>query len=239
MNSKRFKLDIPSRVEFERYKDTYRQEIQESISFIGQDLDFFTQVKADYLLDLTRRHVGDPSKLKILDVGCGVGITDYYLIRYFRKLYGVDLSRGVVQKAAALNSQGSYRHYAGKILPYPSQSMDITFAICVMHHVMPDGLSQFVSEMARVTKKGGLIAIFEHNPWNPLTQIAVSNCDMDDDAILLRTRQVEKLMGQAPVEVVEKKYILFTPFRGGLFRSFDRGLSWLPLGAQYYVAAKK
>ncbi len=117
--------------------------------------------------------------------------------------------------------------------------MDVTFAICVMHHVLPEGLGQFVGEMARVTKKGGLIAIFEHNPWNPLTQIAVSNCDMDDDAILLRTRQVEKLMGQAPVKVVEKKYILFTPFRGGLFRSLDRCLSWLPLGAQYFVAAKK
>jgi SAM-dependent methyltransferase len=239
MNSKPSR-SIPSpRVEFERYKDTYRQEIQESISFIGQDLDFFTQVKVDYLLDLTRRYVGDPAGLKILDVGCGVGITDHYLIKHFRKLYGVDLSRGVVRKAASLNPKAAYRRYAGKTLPYASQSMDVTFAICVMHHVVPGGLNRFIEEMARVTKKGGLIAIFEHNPWNPLTQIAVSNCDMDDDAILLRTRQVEKLMGQAPVKVVEKKYILFTPFHGGFFRLFDRSLSWLPLGAQYYVAAKK
>jgi SAM-dependent methyltransferase len=239
MNSKPSRSALSPRVEFERYKDTYRQEIQESISFIGQDLDFFTQVKVDYLLDLTRRYVGDPSGLKILDVGCGVGITDHYLIRHFRKLYGVDLSRGVVRKAASLNPKASYRHYAGKTLPYASQSMDVAFAICVMHHVVPEGLNRFVEEMARVTKKGGLIAIFEHNPWNPLTQIAVSNCDMDDDAILLRTRQVEKLMGRAPVEVVEKKYILFTPFHGGVFRLLDRSLSWLPLGAQYYVAAKK
>jgi SAM-dependent methyltransferase len=239
MNSKPSKSAPSTRVEFERYKDTYRQEIQESISFIGQDLDFFTQVKVNYLLDLTRRYVGDPSGLKILDVGCGVGITDHYLIKYFRKLYGVDVSRGVVRKAASLNPKASYRQYAGKTLPYATQSMDVTFAICVMHHVVPEGLSRFVEEMARVTKKGGLIAIFEHNPWNPLTQIAVSNCDMDDDAILLRTRQVEKLMDQAPVKVVEKKYILFTPFHGGFFRLFDRSLSWLPLGAQYYVAAKK
>src|SRR5580698_9841373 len=99
MNSKPSKSAPSTRVEFERYKDTYRQEIQESISFIGQDLDFFTQVKVNYLLDLTRRYVGDPSGLKILDVGCGVGITDHYLIKYFRKLYGVDVSRGVVRKA--------------------------------------------------------------------------------------------------------------------------------------------
>ncbi len=80
MNSKDPKSAIPPRVEFEQYKDTYRQEIQDSISFIGQDLDFFTQVKVDYLLNLTRKYVGDPSGLKILDVGCGVGITDYHLI---------------------------------------------------------------------------------------------------------------------------------------------------------------
>src|ERR1035441_6900417 len=224
MNSPSQKHSHPPRVELEPHKETYRQEIQDSISFVGQDLDFFTQVKVDYLLSLTRRFVGDPSRLKILDVGCGVGITDRHLVGRYRKLYGVDLSPGVVRKAKKWNPKASYRHYAGKTLPYDAGSMDVCFAICVMHHVVPGGLEKFVGEMARVTKKGGLIAVFEHNPWNPLTQVAVSRCDMDDDAILLRSGKVERLMGLAPLKVVEKKYILFTPFRGGFFRSLDGAL---------------
>jgi SAM-dependent methyltransferase len=231
-------LPTPPRADFERHKDTYQQEIQKSISFMGQDLDFFTQVKVDCLLDLTRRFVGIPSQLTILDVGCGVGITDRYLTGHFKKLHGIDLSPGVVRKAKSLNPKASYRHYAGRTLPYPSHSMDVTFAICVMHHVAPGELSRFANEAARVTKKGGLIVIFEHNPLNPLTQIAVSRCEMDDDAILLGMGKVQRLLSQN-ARIVEKNYILYTPFRTPFFRVMDRKLGWLPLGAQYYVAAQK
>ncbi len=227
-----------ARTDFERHKDTYRQEIQKSISFIGQDLDFFTQVKVDCLLDLTRRHVGEPSRLKILDVGCGVGMTDRFLTPHFRKLYGLDLSPGVVRKAKQMNPRASYRHYGGRTFPYPSHSMDVTFAICVMHHVLPESLNRFAAELFRVTRKGGLVAVFEHNPLNPLTQIAVSRCDMDNDAILLRRREVEELLKEKG-RVVEKRYILFTPFPVRLFRFLASFLGKFPIGAQYYVAAKK
>ncbi len=224
--------------EFERHKDTYRQEIQKSISFIGQGLDFFTQVKVDCLLDLTRRYVGAPPRLKILDVGCGVGITDRFLTPHFRKLHGLDLSPGVVRKAKQLNPRASYRRYAGGTFPYPSHSMDVTFAICVMHHVLPERLSHFAAEMFRVTRKGGLVVVFEHNPMNPLTQIAVSRCEMDDDAILLKRREVEGLLKEKG-NIIEKRYILFTPFRVPPFRFLAPFLGKFPLGAQYYVAAKK
>ena len=231
--------DINLRVQFDQFKDNYRQEIQKSISFIGQDLDFFTEVKVLQLLDLTRRYVGGPEGLKILDVGCGVGVTDRFLTGHFKKLYGVDLSPGVVKKAARLNPKASYKHYNGKTLPYATGSMDVTFAVCVMHHVLPGHLNRFVQEMARVTRKGGLVAIFEHNPWNPLTLRAVSQCEMDHDALLLKMGKVERIFGQAPIELAEKKFILFTPFRAGFFRWLEKVLGWLPLGAQYYVAAKR
>ena len=123
------------RIKFEHYKDRYREEIQRSIAFAGQDLDFFTRVKAELILELSRRWVGPPSRLKILDVGCGVGITDRYLVGHYRKLYGIDLSSGVVRNAARSNPKASYRHYSGRKLPYPTDSMDVAFAICVMHHV--------------------------------------------------------------------------------------------------------
>ena len=228
-----------SRIVFESYKDTYRQEIQKSIDFAGQDLDFFTEVKVSRLLSLTRQFVGNPKKLDILDVGCGVGITDYYLTSQFKKVYGIDLSRGVVNKAATLNPKASYKHYGGKKLPYADNSMDVTFAICVMHHVVPEGLSQFAKEMMRVTKKGGLVIVFEHNPFNPLTRHAVAHCDLDEDAHLLRLAEVDGILSEAHGTRVDRRYILFTPFRGKLFTVLDAGLKWLPLGAQYSVAAQK
>ncbi|HUO56831.1 MAG TPA: class I SAM-dependent methyltransferase, partial [bacterium] len=68
---------------------------------------------------------------------------------------------------------------------------------------------------------------------------AVSQCEMDHDALLLKMGKVERIFGQAPIELVEKKFILFTPFRAGFFRWLEGVLGWLPLGAQYYVAAKR
>jgi SAM-dependent methyltransferase len=117
--------------------------------------------------------------------------------------------------------------------------MDVTFAICVMHHVPQKQMASFAGEMVRVTRKGGVIAVFEHNPWNPLTLRAVSNCDLDQDAILLRRTQVAHLLEGAGASIVEKKYILFMPIRGALFALLDHWLGFLPLGAQYFVAARK
>ena len=239
MSAKKKDLFRSSRQVFESYKDTYRQEIQKSIDFVGQDLEFFTEVKTDWILYLTRRFLGKLSKLKVLDVGCGVGITDHYLTPHFKKVYGIDLSQGVVKKAAFLNPEAEYRYYAGKKLPYPDNSMDVTFAVCVLHHVEPEGVRHFTEEMMRVTKKGGLVMVFEHNPLNPLTRRAVSQCKLDEDAHLLRKSEVSHLLRSAGGTLVCRRYIFFTPFRSLVFGILDRLLGWLPLGAQYFVTARK
>ncbi|HEY5038639.1 MAG TPA: class I SAM-dependent methyltransferase [bacterium] len=226
-------------IDFEKHKDQYQKEVQDSISFIGQDLDFFTEVKAGHLVKLARRYLGDPTFLKILDVGCGIGITDRYLVGQFGKVYGVEIAKGLARKAAKLNPKARYRSYDGENLPFPNDSMDVTFAICVLHHVPPTHFNAFVKEMARVTRKGGLVILFEHNPLNPLTLLAVNHCDLDDEAILIRRWKTGRLIDRRCSEILEKKYILFTPFRGSFFTLLDRLLGWLPLGAQYYVAGKK
>ena len=58
--------------------------------------------------------------------------------------------------------------------PFGEGAFDVSFAVCVLHHVPPPQRLALVSEMARVTRPGGTVAIFEHNPWNPLTRRAVA-----------------------------------------------------------------
>ena len=62
--------------------------------------------------------------------------------------------------------------------------------------------------MARVLRPGGIAAIFEHNPLNPLTRRVVSNCVFDEDAVLLRRRRARGLLRQAGL----------VPVRGPLHR---------------------
>jgi ubiquinone/menaquinone biosynthesis C-methylase UbiE len=91
---------------------------------------------------------------------CGVGLTDGFPTSSLGALYGVDLSYGVIEKAAQAHPSAHYRVYDGKILPFPDNTVDLMFAICAMHHVSPASWEDFVREMKRVAKNGGLVAVF-------------------------------------------------------------------------------
>jgi SAM-dependent methyltransferase len=225
--------------DFSRKKDTYENEVQESIDFIGQDLDFFVELKADYLVDLARRRLGDPSSLWFLDVGCGLGLTDEYLKDEVGALHGIDVAEGVVERAGERNPWAEYVVYDGATTPFRDELFDVTFAICVLHHVEPARWHGFVEELARVTKRGGLLVVMEHNPLNPLTRLAVSRCGFDEDAVLLQARRTRKLLVEAGLTLAEARYIAFFPWRGRLLRLTESRLGRLPLGAQYVVAGAR
>lgn len=224
---------------FDSYKDKYRNEVQKSISFIKQDIDFFTEVKVRHLLEIAKRGLGNLSHLQVLDLGCGIGLTDELLVDKFEALYGVDISQGMIDKAKTINPSVNYLTYDGKTLPFLDNSLDLVFSICVLHHVSHDNWEKFICEMKRVTKIGGMVVVFEHNPFNPLTRYAVKNCEFDKDAELLKISKTEQLLKLCGLSKIEKGYILFFPFKGTVFTNIERKLEWLPLGAQYFVVGKK
>ncbi|HEY1237272.1 MAG TPA: class I SAM-dependent methyltransferase [Solirubrobacterales bacterium] len=221
---------------FDRYSDSYRDAIEDSISFCGADLDFFTRVKAEMLLELSEL-AGPPSELSFLDVGCGIGETDRLLEGRVAALSGVDVSSGMVERARESNGWAEYRTYAeGDPLPFGDASHDVCFAICVFHHVPRSQRRALVEEMKRVCRPGGVLAVFEHNPWNPLTRRAVRGCEFDADAELLTRRETTRLLADADL-APHGRYIEFFPRENRLLRRIEAGLGWLPLGAQYVVFA--
>ncbi len=226
-------------IRFKDYVDNYQQKIQESIDFSGQDADFFIQVKADMVLNLAMKYCKDLKSAMILDIGCGVGLVDSYLCSEFKNLYGVDIEDGVVSKAKVNNPGVNYIKYDGDNLPFEDNSMDFVFAINVMHHVPPSNWQNFVNEMRRVLKPRGAAAVFEHNPYNPLTRRVVSKCEFDRDAVLLSHNRISNLFKSAGLALSEDSYILFFPFKGKFFRTLEKGLKWIPLGAQQTVVGIK
>jgi SAM-dependent methyltransferase len=209
------------------------------VAFSGRDAEYFTQMKARALVELARRRVGDPATLTALDVGCGVGVTDRHLVDPFAHVIGVDIFDGVLGRAAAANPGVEYRLYDGHTLPLEDRSVDVAFAICVVHHVPPPQWTAFAAEMARVLRPGGIAAIFEHNPFNPLTRRVVSNCVFDEDAVLLRRRHASDLLRQVGLSPCEDRYIAFLPFGGKAVAPIEAALRRVPLGAQYYVSATR
>jgi SAM-dependent methyltransferase len=224
--------------DFDRHRHTYQEDVQRSIAFSRQDVGFFTDVKASLLIDAAERLVGPARSLSVLDVGCGVGLTDAYLRNRFRSLHGVDISEGAVQEASIANRWATYAAYDGRKLPFGEGAFDVAFAICVLHHVEPVDRPAFVVELGRVVRPGGVVLIFEHNPYNPLTRVAVSRCDFDRGVVLESRAATMRLVRAGGLATVEAPYIVFFPWRARGLRATERLLGWLPLGAQYVVAAR-
>jgi SAM-dependent methyltransferase len=223
---------------FDRYGDTYGEKLERAIGGIG-DPALFTEVKAQILIRAANRLLGPPADLSVLDVGCGPGLTDSFLTDEFGSVAGVDISAQMVERACQANPDASYVHYDGRRLPFRTGSFDLAFAICVLHHVERRDRAAFAAEVARVTRPGGVVAILEHNPLNPLTRVVVSRCEFDESVDLLGMRETKQVLATAGADAVEACYILFFPWHARVFRQAERALGWVPIGAQYIVSAKR
>jgi SAM-dependent methyltransferase len=221
---------------FDEHVASYEEEIERAIAFSGREHDFFVEAKTRALVDLARRRLGDPGSLGMLDVGCGPGLTDRFLVPHVGSLQGVDVVEGMVARARRQNPGVRYEWYDGTGLPYPDRSFDVSFASCVFHHVAEGEHAGLLGEMRRVTRPGGFVVVFEHNSLNPLTQRVVRNCDFDKGVTLIPRGRMVGLFEAAGLSVAETRFVLFFPWRPRLLAALERRLAWLPLGAQYLVA---
>jgi ubiquinone/menaquinone biosynthesis C-methylase UbiE len=225
--------------DFDSYSAAYEVELNDAISFAGQDAGVFTEAKARALLALARERIGDLASASALDVGCGIGSIHRSLAPQFAEFQGVDVSAGLIDVARANNHDVAYQAYEGMELPFESNTFDLSFAICVLHHVPPAQWEVFLAEMARVVRPGGLVAVIEHNPLNPGTRLVTLRCVFDEDIVLVRRRRLERLMRQARLRHTASRYILFSPWRGAAVERAERRLGRLPLGAQYITYGNK
>lgn len=224
--------------DFDRYSDTYSTEVDRALGRIG-DLELFTQIKADAIVAAADELVGPPRGLNALDVGCGPGITDALLVNRFESISGVDIAPAMVDRAQARNPSVRYEVYDGIRLPFENGSFDVSFAICVFHHVDRPARAQLAAELVRVTHERGLVAILEHNPLNPLTRLVVGRCEFDADVDLLLVRESKRLLAAAGAGLTMTSYLGFFPWGGEALRRAERALHFLPLGAQYMVTGQR
>lgn len=218
--------------------NSYRNALDRAVSFSGQSHQFFALAKAEELLRLARRHLGDAAGLDALDAGCGIGLTDRHLRGRFRSLTGTDVSADALETAARENAGVRYELAESDRLPFDAETFDITFAANVVQVVAEAQRPGFVSELARVTRAGGLVTVFEHNPYNPLTRLVVRRFDLGGGVRMLPLPETRILLRESNLIPVDSGYILLFPSRHRRVLALERTLGRFPLGAQYYVAAR-
>jgi SAM-dependent methyltransferase/glycosyltransferase involved in cell wall biosynthesis len=224
--------------DFDAHATDYVAAVDRSVSFTGRDSAFFAERKVQLLKSLARLYVGELGQASVLDVGCGAGTTDRYLVEQVGSLCGVDVSEEMLALARQKVKGARFEWYDGEKLPYPDGAFDIVVAICVLHHVPPPRRPDFLAELNRVARVGGLIVVFEHNPANPLTRRAVNSCELDHGVSLVWGRRAASLLQDAGADVLARVNFLFTPFGGRFGPAVDSIFRPIPLGAQYAVLAR-
>src|SRR4051812_43145733 len=104
--------------EFDQHSKDYSEKIGETVALFGTSHDFFVRSKADILLPIFATIDQDTSKLKVLDVGCGVGLVHPYIVDAVGELHGSDVSAASLDVARRKNLQVRYLPYDGGALPY-------------------------------------------------------------------------------------------------------------------------
>jgi SAM-dependent methyltransferase len=224
--------------EFDSYNSHYSETVDASLLVPGMNLDYVTRVKSGHLLDIATETFGNLSDLSVLDIGCGIGNYHEALKGKVGKLRGCDISIESIERARIRHQDVLYDGYDGVRLPYEDGTFDLAFTICVMHHVPLSSRANFVREMRRVIRAGGMALVFEHNPYNPLTRKIVDRCPFDADAVLLKQAESRCLFESSGFSDVKIRSILNFPTFGSLSRRLDRYIGKLQMGAQYVLSSR-
>src|SRR4051812_7781720 len=103
-----------------------------------------------------------------LDVGCGTGVLAERLAAAGYEMTGVDPSGGMLDILRARTDAVHALQASGTDLPFDDDSFDVVVTVAVLHHVAdPGDVRTTLGEMARVSRPGGRIVVWDHNPRNP------------------------------------------------------------------------
>jgi SAM-dependent methyltransferase len=215
---------------FDKFAANYDAIHKENMKGITDDISIFARYKAEHLLSLGM------TPRRILDFGCGSGTLEPFLMQSFpgAELYGCDVSLDSISVAQEkfpeanffpISAPNELAHYRGVF--------DLIIASCVLHHIAPRERLSWIESLGNSLAPGGKSAIFEHNPYNPVTRHLVNTCEFDVDAVLLRLKECKELIREAGLITVSSQYTLFFPWRSVFFVFAESLLRWLPLGGQY------
>ena len=227
--------------EFDKFADEYQNLHQNNIRISGESPDFFAEYKIVDVAQLALEHFGRED-LRVLDFGAGVGNSVPYFRKHLpdAKLTCLDVSaRSIAIAEERFPGQADFVSFDGYEMPFSDGQFDLIFSACVFHHIAHSEHERILCGLSKILRPGGVLVIYEHNPYNPLTVRAVNTCAFDENAVLISAQVMTKILRKVGFQKVRRCYRIFFPGFFSLLRGLERYLRGFPLGAQYYVAAYK
>jgi len=241
--------DIPdpppaAAAEFDAYAAAYDAGMDSPVkALLGESADEFVAIKVRWLMRHFPQLRTAGAAFRVLDYGCGTATLLRLLAPEMPRasLMGCDISAGMLGQAKrtwpADLPEPALHLQTGALTPLPSASCDLIVISAVLHHVPVAERGDVYAEIGRLLRPGGRLVVFEHNPLNPVTRYVVARTPIDQNAILLRAREVEAALGDCGFSGIRTGYLMFVPPRLRALAPVERLIGWLPLGAQYATTA--
>ena len=216
---------------FDNNAQNYKDIVSKNMGIVNGGSDYL----CEYKIKLTRQFTGKVDS--VLDFGAGIGLLQNHIHKYFHdasQYYASDIS---------LKSLESLGMRFPDVIKLESEKVfknkySLIIVSCVLHHVERKERKHLLSRLINCLKPGGTLAIFEHNPRNPFTQLVVKTCPIDKGVTLISRSQLIRWFHELEYSPrITSGYSVFFPD----FLKFARRLesiprfNLLPLGAQYFT----
>jgi 2-polyprenyl-3-methyl-5-hydroxy-6-metoxy-1,4-benzoquinol methylase len=224
--------------DFDRYSATYDDVLNAGLSVTGEDKEYFAAARVRW----TARQLESlaAATYTVLDFGCGTGGTVPLLARELgaRRVVGVDVSRASIDSARRAYGSDRLQFALTEELP-SADRFDVIYVNGVLHHVAASNQSSMLSTIAGSLHPGGVLALWENNPYNPGTRWVMKRLPFDRDAVMLKPSRTRRLVAEAGLRVLSTQYAFFFPRMLSMLRPVESHLRSVPLGGQYLVLAER
>lgn len=219
--------------EFDSFAHNYEKVLKQKSRFLG-DICHYSK----YKLQISKSYFGD-GKINILEFGVGVGVNIPNIASFFpnASIFGCDPSQ--ISTTVALRNNPTLTIVDNVEDMAYREKFDAIFIANVFHHIPQKERVKAVTQVYNLLAKDGIVIIFEHNPFNPLTQYIVKTTPCDKNAQLLYKKELVSLFFTKPFTLIESKYTLFFPPMFPNINRLNNYLGWLPFGGQYFVVLTK
>jgi len=227
----------PASAEFDAHAQEYRALINRYASASGESLEFYIEQRISLLRERCEEAGAGPPE-RILDFGCGIGLTEVFLHKHFpdAEILGVDVSADSLRVAEGRGLPGvRFLIAQGDALPVEPASCDLVYSNGTFHHIARPEHGATMRALRRAVRPGGHAFVFENNPFNPVMLHAMHRSPLDRNAHTLRPGYLERLVQGAGFRAEPAEFYAFFPAALRGLRRFEPRLRRVPLGAQYFV----
>jgi len=136
----------------------------------------------ELILDMLRPRKGE----LILDAGSGTGIFTEEFIARGAGVVGLDISFAMLRRAAERNATLASRGVAADMahLPFGDNAFDKTVSVTAIEFIAD--AKRAVTELFRVTKRGGIVVVATLNSLSPWAARRLADAERDPDSVFNR-----------------------------------------------------